>query len=1282
MKWILPILLGGLALVLLFLAFGWMSQAAADIPPVMGSGLNGAAGAAQMVSEVAAPIPEIDVGSLGLPLRFVPNQGQTDEAVLYTVKSAGQTLFFTQDEVVFQALQGEGAATKASITRLGFVGANPNPEVLALGPMRGVINSYLGNDPADWQVGIPTYRSVAYYDLYPGVDLIYSGRGGRLKSEFRLDPGVDPAVIQMIYQGASAVELREDGALVVSTPLGELVELAPLIYQEVGSVRQQVPGRYQLLGRTRIGFQVEGYDPALPLVIDPELVFSTYLGGSDEDNATNIAVDRLNNMYVVGYTRSTDYYTSTDALSPTLVGVYDVFVTQILNLGGVYTYGFSTYLGGSSEDRCYDVAVDADSNVYLVGRTHSDNFPTQNALDSTLGGADAFVVVLAAQGDGYALALSTYLGGDVYDSGWSIAIDPERNIYVSGETMGITNFPLYKAFQTYFGGSTGDGFVTKIITASGAYTYEFSSLLGADGLDRAREIAVSSQGEIYVTGNTGSQSFPTNHPIQGNMTGYDSFVAKIVDAGDTYSYTFSTYLGGNTNTDSGLAIDVDEYGNIYVTGITGGDQFPISDDALDDTYGGAGDAYVTQIITQSGAYTLGYSSYLGGTETEFGYGILIDRAGSLYLTGHTHSSDFPKINAFDSVLGGYTDFFVVHLVRAGGTYTYSFSTYLGGSAHDNAQFTEKMGLALDNDGNIYIASKTESDDYPNVGAVDSVRASWDGAVSKISVPADVGIRKARLPEVARPGDAVTYTLTYSNSGPNVATAVVITDLVPVELSNVQVISTGVAITQVPGTHYIWRVANLFPGQDGVITLTAVVSSNLTGMVELTNQAVIDALGVDPDASDNVASVSLQVDAVVPAPPTLVAPLDDALINDTTPTLTWNASPSGDVIGYLLNWDGTIIPVGNMTEYTTDALGDGTYTWSVSAYDMVGNNSPYSEAWSFTVDGTAPGMPVLQTPTDNTYTNDVTPTLSWDASPAPDLAGYLLDLSGTVMDLGDVTEYTPDPLADGVYAWRVAAYDQAGNASQYTAPRTFTVDTVAPQPPTLLEPVDGAMTDDATVILMWDASPSADAVGYLLNFNGVITDVGDTTTYTTGLLVPGVYTWTVAGYDLAGNEPVYADVWSFTIYQVISLPSGGGTVTTADGILTFEAPGTLTQTIHITYTPGTTPTHSTGDFELAGVVFHLEATDENGDPLVTISTPISLTIAYDEAALPPDIDEADLELRRYDLDLGEWVPLTVIDRDLAGDTLTVLLDHFSEFALLSLREVKYDVYLPVLMNQYP
>jgi hypothetical protein len=195
-------------------------------------------------------------------------------------------------------------------------------------------------------------------------------------------------------------------------------------------------------------------------------------------------------------------------------------------------------------------------------------------------------------------------------------------------------------------------------------------------------------------------------------------------------------------------------------------------------------------------------------------------------------------------------------------------------------------------------------------------------------------------------------------------------------------------------------------------------------------------------------------------------------------------------------------------------------------------------------------------------------------------------------------------------------------------------------------------------------------------------VGDTTAYTIGLLVPGVYTWSVAGYDLAGNEPIYADIWAFTVYQVVSLPPGGGTVATADGALSFEASGALTQTVHITYTPGTTPTQSTGEFELAGVVFHLEATDEIGNPLLTISPPISLTVAYDEAALPLGVDEADLELRRYDLDLGDWVPLTVINRDLTANTLTVLLDHFSEFALLGVREVKFEVYLPVLMNKYP
>jgi hypothetical protein len=296
---------------------------------------------------------------VSLPLRFIPalapersagasvvNAGQTDPAVQFTAKGAGHTLFFTEDEVVFAASRPEltaedaksagksnnnsansahslarpGQAAVKSVVRLHFPGANPQPAIEGLEPLPGAANFFLGNDPARWQVNLPTYGAVVYRSLYPGIDLVYRGTQGRLKSEFYLAPGADPDTIQLAYQGVKDVRLGQDGALMLQTPLGELIEEAPLAYQEVNGVRHIIPGGYVLLppsppaslpggegsgvrgeGRTyRVAFRVGAYNPALPLVIDPELAFSTYLGGGNDDFGFRITVDGAGNAYVTG----------------------------------------------------------------------------------------------------------------------------------------------------------------------------------------------------------------------------------------------------------------------------------------------------------------------------------------------------------------------------------------------------------------------------------------------------------------------------------------------------------------------------------------------------------------------------------------------------------------------------------------------------------------------------------------------------------------------------------------------------------------------------------------------------------------------------------------------------------------------------------------------------------------------------------------------------------------------------------------------------------------------
>jgi hypothetical protein len=480
-----------------------------------------------------------------LPLRFIANAGQTDPEVRFTVKAAGQTIFFTPDEVVFSAVAGsapqtrrppDAATAQSQTVRLRFAGANTRPDIAGLEPLPGAANFFLGNDPAKWQANVPTYGAVAYRNLYPGVDLVYRGVEGRLKSEFRLAPGADPAAIRMEYQGVEAIRLDADGALVLHTPLGELVEAAPLIYQEAGGARQAVAGGYVLLqarppsagpGRERVGFRLAAYDPARPLVIDPVLAFSTYLGGSSTEGGNGIAVDGAGNAYVTGNTSSSDFPTR-NPLQANNGGVTDAFVTQVISASGVYTYGYSTYLGGSGDDFGVGIAVDGAGNAYVTGYTYSSDFPTHNAIQASYGGGgDAFVTQVISASGVYTYGYSTYLGGSGNEGGNGIAVDGAGNAYVTGNTSS-SNFPTRNPLQASNGGGDTDAFVTQVISASGVYTYGYSTYLGGSDYDLGAGIAVDGAGNAYVTGSTSSSNFPTRNPLQAsNGGGSDAFIAKI-----------------------------------------------------------------------------------------------------------------------------------------------------------------------------------------------------------------------------------------------------------------------------------------------------------------------------------------------------------------------------------------------------------------------------------------------------------------------------------------------------------------------------------------------------------------------------------------------------------------------------------------------------------------------------------------------------------------------------------------------------------------------------------
>ena len=285
-----------------------------------------------------------------LPLSFEANQGQTDAQVDFLSRGSGYTLFLTPAEAVLSLNTGESD----DIVRMRIVGADADALATGLEGQDGRTNYLVGDDQSRWHTDVANYGKVEYQDVYSGIDLVYYGNQRRLEYDFVVAPGADPNVIQLAFDGVQSMELDAKGNLILHTAGGDLVKDAPVVYQEVGGARHVIPSRY-LLDDGQVRFEVGAYDHALPLVIDPILSYSTYLGGSGIDVGFAIAVDGAGSAYVTGNTNSNSFPTK-NAMQSKQAGGNDVFVTKFNAAGSGLVY--STYFGGSGVDRGYGIAVD------------------------------------------------------------------------------------------------------------------------------------------------------------------------------------------------------------------------------------------------------------------------------------------------------------------------------------------------------------------------------------------------------------------------------------------------------------------------------------------------------------------------------------------------------------------------------------------------------------------------------------------------------------------------------------------------------------------------------------------------------------------------------------------------------------------------------------------------------------------------------------------------------------------------------------------------------------
>ncbi|MED1951789.1 SBBP repeat-containing protein [Brevibacillus centrosporus] len=573
---------------------------------------------------------------------FVPNVGQTDPRFHYYVRGSDHEAYFMSEEVLLTFLEKPAGdlASKAVPAafvhpvmekrnemvhgvRLSLAFLDTSPEAMPTAQQLSTrtVNYLKGKDSSKWHTDIPTYEHVVYPKLWPGIDLVFHGEHGRIKYEFAVQPGAKVTDIGFTYRGAKSLSLDDQGNLLIHTEIGDLCEERPFSYQQIGGLKTNVSSSFLLEqqedGESIICFQIGAdYDPDYPLIIDPELEYSTYLGGGNFEVGFAVAIDSTGNAYVTGSTDTPEtaavpFPITPGAFQTTFGGTRDAFVAKLNPAGNAFLY--STYLGGGGIEQGSGIAVDSQGNTYITGNTNSSEtnpvpFPiTPGAFQTTFGGAlDAFVTKLNPAGN--ALVYSTYLGGDSIDFGAGIAVDTAGNAYIVGTTatpqVDFTPFPLTPgAFQSSFGGGT-DAFVTKLNAAGSSLIY--STYLGGRSFDSGTAITVDAMGNAYVTGSTSTPQtdlvpFPITPGAFQTIYGggsHDAFVTRLSAAGNALIY--STYLGGGQD-DQAFGIAVDSSGNAYVTGFTSTPEtdpvpFPITPGAAQTAFGGNLGAFIVKII--------------------------------------------------------------------------------------------------------------------------------------------------------------------------------------------------------------------------------------------------------------------------------------------------------------------------------------------------------------------------------------------------------------------------------------------------------------------------------------------------------------------------------------------------------------------------------------------------------------------------------------------------------------------------------------------------------------
>ncbi|MGB3863582.1 MAG: SBBP repeat-containing protein [Candidatus Aminicenantaceae bacterium] len=623
-----------------------------------------------------------------IPLYFIPNAGQVDKRALFYSRTKEYTLWCTHTGLVFDSMAGNGLRT---VSTLHFMGAQ-RAEVVPKNMADYTVSYFKGKNQAEWNPGIQTSGAVLYKGLYKNIDLKLYGNKNQLEYDWIVKKGGDPSQIQFAFDGVKNIRISETGDLVVETAGGQLVHTKPYAYQNIEGEKREVDVSFAEVEKNTYGFVLGDYDSKYDLFIDPLLVFiyASYLGGAELDQAWDITVDSQGRAYITGFTASNDFPTTSGAYNPNHNGAMDVFVTKFNKTGTDLVY--STFIGGSSSDWSYGIAVDADGFVFIAGATASANFPTRGgAFDTSYnGGTDAFVAKLNKNGSD--LMLSTFIGGSDEDIGYDLVLGTEGEIFITGSTESA-DFPTTNGADDRDFGGFFDGFATKFDSEASKLIY--STYIGDEYLEELFGIAVDEAGAAYVTGYI---------DYDGDLGDGDSDVlaVKLDNKGSKQVYSF---IFGGGDDESGRAVVVDELKKAYIVGWTASSNFPTTPEAFDPTYNGHTDAFVCKLKQDGSDFV--YCSYLGGTCWDWGEDIDLYDDLSAVVTGYTTTGDFPVTeDAFDPIHNGSADAFVSYVSPDGRDLPYS--TFLGGREPDYG-----TGIAVDVFDVTHTAGYTESANFPS-----------------------------------------------------------------------------------------------------------------------------------------------------------------------------------------------------------------------------------------------------------------------------------------------------------------------------------------------------------------------------------------------------------------------------------------------------------------------------------------------------------------------------------------------------------------------------------------